>query len=72
MGVAVPPSLHAYRVARMLAFGFNAWRTAHNPPDPALLDACDRMGMLVLLEHSRNDASRAGVASIDAMVRARW
>lgn len=30
--------------------GFNAIRTAHNPPSPALLDACDRLGMLVINE----------------------
>lgn len=30
--------------------GFNAIRTAHNPPSPALLDACDRLGMLVMDE----------------------
>jgi beta-galactosidase len=30
--------------------GFNAIRTAHNPPSPALLDACDRLGMLIVNE----------------------
>jgi beta-galactosidase len=30
--------------------GFNAIRTAHNPPSSALLDACDRLGMLVINE----------------------
>ena len=30
--------------------GFNAIRTAHNPPSPELLDACDRLGMLVMDE----------------------
>ena len=35
------------RVELLLAAGFNAIRTAHNPPTPSLLDACDRLGMLV-------------------------
>jgi beta-galactosidase len=30
--------------------GFNAIRTAHNPPAEALLDACDKLGMLVINE----------------------
>ncbi len=38
------------RVELMKAHGFNAIRTAHNPPSPAFLDACDRLGMLVLEE----------------------
>ncbi|MFD2719629.1 glycoside hydrolase family 2 TIM barrel-domain containing protein [Hymenobacter monticola] len=30
--------------------GFNALRLSHNPPSPYLLDACDRLGMLVIDE----------------------
>lgn len=38
------------RVERMKANGFNAVRTAHNPPSPAFLDACDRLGIMVIDE----------------------
>jgi beta-galactosidase len=30
--------------------GYNAIRLSHNPPSPQLLDACDRLGMLVIDE----------------------
>jgi beta-galactosidase len=31
--------------------GANAYRTSHNPPTPELLEACDRLGMLVMDEN---------------------
>lgn len=34
----------------MKAAGFNAARTAHNVPSEAFLDACDRLGLLVIDE----------------------
>jgi beta-galactosidase len=34
----------------MKANGFNAIRTSHNPPSQQFLDACDRLGMLVIDE----------------------
>ena len=40
-----------YRKLELLkAQGYNAVRTAHNPPSSALLDAADRLGMLVINE----------------------
>jgi len=38
------------RVEILKSNGYNAIRCAHNPPSPAFLDACDRLGMLVIDE----------------------
>ena len=38
------------RVKKMKEVGFNALRTAHNPPSKVLLEVCDRLGMYVLDE----------------------
>lgn len=38
------------KIELLKAAGFNAVRMAHNPPSSAILDACDRLGMLVIDE----------------------
>ena len=42
--------LEARKLARMKEIGYNAIRTAHNPPSAALIEACDRLGVYVLDE----------------------
>ncbi|MCR5005951.1 MAG: hypothetical protein K6A77_08595 [Clostridiales bacterium] len=50
LGSAAYPVAEARKIRLLKQAGFNAIRTAHNPPSTALLDACDKMGMLVLVE----------------------
>jgi beta-galactosidase len=50
VGAALPDALQSFRIAKLKEFGSNAYRTSHNPPTPELLDACDRLGMLVMDE----------------------
>ena len=38
------------RVELLKASGFNAIRCSHNPPAPAFLETCDKLGMLVINE----------------------
>ena len=65
VGVAVPDTLEYWRVKRLKAMGSNAWRMSHNPPTPELLDACDRLGMLVMDENRHLGETEAGKASQD-------
>jgi beta-galactosidase len=50
VGVALPDALQSFRISKLKEMGVNAYRTSHNPPTPELLDACDRLGMLVMDE----------------------
>ncbi|RYG40959.1 beta-galactosidase, partial [bacterium] len=50
VGVAIPDRLFEWRIKRLKEMGSNAYRCSHNPPATELLDACDRLGMLVLDE----------------------
>ncbi len=51
VGIAVPYALQEFRMKKLKEMGSNAIRTSHNPPAPEFLDACDRLGMLVLDEN---------------------
>ena len=50
LGAAAIDRAEERRVELMKANGFNAIRSTHNPPSTAFLDACDRLGMLVIDE----------------------
>jgi beta-galactosidase len=50
LGAASYDRAEERKVELMKAAGYNAIRCAHNPPAPAMLDACDRLGMLVIDE----------------------
>jgi len=51
VGAALPDALQEFRIAELKKFGGNAYRASHNPPTPELLDACDRLGMVVINEN---------------------
>lgn len=67
IGAATIERADERRVELLKTAGFNAIRSAHNPASKALLDACDRVGMLVMDEafdvwtvpKMRNDYARA-------------
>ena len=51
VGSAIPDALQAWRIKQLKKFGCNAYRASHNPMTPALLDICDREGILVIDEN---------------------
>ncbi len=50
LGAADFPSAIERELTKLKSVGFNTIRSAHNPPSKNLLDACDRMGILVMDE----------------------
>ncbi|MEU6917368.1 glycoside hydrolase family 2 TIM barrel-domain containing protein [Streptomyces olindensis] len=81
IGAAAIARADERRVELLKRAGFNALRSAHNPMSRAMLDACDRLGMLVMDEafdmwtRSKSDFDYAldfaewWERDIDAMVR---
>lgn len=50
LGAAAFPAAEMRKISRLKETGFNAVRTAHNPPSLALLECCDKLGILVMDE----------------------
>lgn len=47
LGAAAYPAAEERKIRKLKEAGFNSVRIAHNPPSLALLEACDRLGMIV-------------------------
>jgi beta-galactosidase len=69
VGAALPDRLQAFRMEVLKGMGCNAIRTSHNPPTPELIEACDRLGVLVLCETRMMSSSDEGLAQLSTMIR---
>lgn len=69
VGIAVPDAVQEFRIRRLLDMGGNAYRCAHNPPAAEVLDACDRLGMLVMDENRHLSCAAWGLADLENMIR---
>ena len=69
VGVAVPASLWEFRIRRLKELGSNAYRCAHNPPAREFLDACDRLGLLVMDENRNFNVAPEYMRQLEWMVR---
>ena len=69
VGVAVPNSLWEFRIKKLKEMGSNAFRCAHNPPSKEFLDACDKLGLLVMDENRNFNASPEYQRQLEWMLR---
>ncbi len=69
LGAALPDAVQDYRIRKLKEMGCNAYRTSHNPPTPELLDACDRLGMLVFDETRMMSSNPEGLSQFENMIR---
>ncbi len=69
VGVALPDRLQAFRIGVLQGMGCNAVRTSHNMPTPELVEACDRMGMMMMCETRHMSSSPEGLAQLEGMIK---
>ncbi len=68
LGVALPDNIKEYRVRRLKEMGCNGYRFSHNPHSRQTLDACDRLGMLVMDENRWFESSQNGMTRLENMI----
>ncbi len=68
IGVALPDKINKYKIRLLKEMGSNAYRCAHHPPTPELLDLCDSIGMLVLDENRFLSSSEEGLKDLATML----
>ena len=69
VGAAVPDRLQWFRLGVLKEMGGNAVRTSHNMPTPEWVEACDRMGMMMMCETRQMSSNPEGLAQLEAMVK---
>src|ERR1019366_1548332 len=69
VGAAVPDSLQWFRAGVLRKMGCNAVRTSHNMPTPEWVEACDRMGIMMMCETRQMSSNPEGLAQLEVMVK---
>jgi beta-galactosidase len=69
VGLALPDRLQYYRIERLKEMGSNAYRASPNPPTAELLEACDRLGMLVMDETRMMSSNPEGLSELERLIR---
>jgi beta-galactosidase len=69
VGAALADRLQWYRLAVLKDMGGNAVRTSHNMPTPEWVEACDRMGMMMMCETRLMSSNPEGMAQLETMIK---
>lgn len=69
LGTALPPRAHEKNVEVLKEMGCNIIRSSHNPAAPALMDACDRLGMLFWAETRNLHPEKGAENDLVALIR---
>ncbi len=69
VGAALPDRLQYFRMGVLKEMGCNGVRTSHNAPTPEWVDACDRMGVMMMCETRQMSSNQEGMAQLEAMVK---
>jgi beta-galactosidase len=69
VGAALPDRLQWFRLGVLKEMGGNAVRTSHNMPTPEWVEACDRMGMMMMCETRQMSSSPEGLAQLETMIK---
>jgi beta-galactosidase len=69
VGAALPDRLQWYRVGVLKDMGGNAVRTSHNMPTPEWVEACDRLGMMMMCETRLMSSTAEGMTQLELMVK---
>ncbi|MBR2162731.1 MAG: DUF4982 domain-containing protein [Bacteroidales bacterium] len=69
VGSGIPDGLQEWRLLQLKKFGCNAYRSSHNPMTPETLEACDRLGILVIEENRLTGINKEHMELFEKMIR---
>ncbi|MDE6695542.1 MAG: beta galactosidase jelly roll domain-containing protein, partial [Muribaculaceae bacterium] len=68
VGAAIPDAMQAFRLKELKKYGVNAYRSSHNPMSPAMLEACDTLGILVMEENRLTGVNNYHIGQLKRMI----
>jgi len=69
VGAAVPDRLQYFRMGVLKEMGCNGVRTSHNMPTPEWVEACDRMGVVMMCETRQMSSNAEGMRQLELMIK---